>query len=94
MLIRILVFLCALIFLVEAGYFWAHRTKMYFAAPLRHPARLKTASQTWALLLLVLVVLTIAAAITLNLALVFASLILGCLAELLVVITVSVLLLH
>lgn len=92
-MITILLLCCALIFAVEAAYFFTHQTKMYFAAPLRHPNALKKAGQIWGTTMTVLTIGTLVAAFTVNITLVFIILVLGCLAQLLLALTVSTLLL-
>ena len=92
-MIRLLLGTCALIFLIEASYFATHRTKMYFGLPMKHPANVKTISQLWLVIMAAMTLLAGAATISLNLPLIFATLILGCVVELLMAISVSSLLL-
>ncbi|QLL69535.1 hypothetical protein [Lactobacillus sp. 3B(2020)] len=93
MIIRILVFICAMIFLIETNYFRTHQEKMYFGMPMKHPENVKTTSKIWMIILALMTILALVAAFTMNLVIIFTTLILGCILELLMAISVSSILL-
>ena len=93
MLVRILVFTCAVVFLIEASYFYTHQAKMYFDMPMKYPETVKTTSKTWMIMMGLMTVLALIATFTMNLIIIFTTLILGCILELLMAISVSSILL-